>query len=103
MTKTTISATTPHATKDYDTNPSGIVIGLTVSMSWQLALVVLIPIVGGHMLDNHLHPKATPTYTLLGLLVAIVGMIIVIRRTLQELNKYMAKSVGTDVGDSHDQ
>ena len=108
MTKTPASASTPlkgsdvthtRATNDYDANPSGIVVGLTVSMSWQLALVVLIPVVGGHLIDSHLHPNGTPICTLAGLLLAVAGMIMVVRRTLIELNKYMNKSSG----DNHDQ
>ena len=105
MTKTHASATTPskgsaapHAADDYTANPSGIVIGLTVSMSWQLALVVLIPVVGGHLIDAHFFPKSAPYFTLAGLLLAIGGMIVVVRRTLKELNKYMNK----DAGDLHD-
>lgn len=90
-----ISATKAvRAVSEYDANPSGIVVGLTVSMSWQLAIVVLLPVVGGHMLDNHLHPHGTPIYTLIGLLLAIAGMIVVVRRTLVELNKHMQKSIG---------
>ena len=96
MTKTIASAKSPttvnHPVTDSEANPQSIVVGLTLSMSWQLALVVLIPVVGGHILDNHLHPHATPVYTLGGLLLAIGGMIIVVRRTLKELNKYMAKT-----------
>jgi len=99
MTKTQASVHTPHATSDYDANPSGIVVGLTLSMGWQLALTVLIPVVGGHLLDDHLHPKGTPIYTLIGLLLAIAGMIVVVRRTLQQLNEYMAKHLE---GDEHD-
>jgi F0F1-type ATP synthase assembly protein I len=93
MTKTSASAPTA-SHSDYDANPSGIVVGLTVSMSWQLALAVLIPVVGGHLLDDYLHPHATPIYTLIGLLLAIIGMISVVRRTLKELNKYMQQSSG---------
>ncbi len=109
MTKTPASATTlrtpskgpaaPHAASEYDANPSGIVVGLTVSMSWQLALVVLLPIVGGHVLDSHFHPKSLPYFTLSGLVLAIIGMIAVVRQTLKELNKYMNKAEG----DKHDQ
>jgi F0F1-type ATP synthase assembly protein I len=72
-----------------DTNHSSIVIGLTISMAWQLAVVVLVPVFGGHLLDAHLHPNATPIYTLIGLLLAIVGMIVIVRQTLRELNKVM--------------
>lgn len=96
MTKTIASAKSPttalHPVTNAEANPQSIVVGLTLSMGWQLALVVLIPVVGGHILDNRLHPHATPVLTLAGLLLAICGMIIVVRRTLKELNKYMVKT-----------
>lgn len=75
--------------KNYDSNPSGIVVGLTLGMAWQLAVTVLVPVVGGHFIDTRLHPNGAPVFTLGGLTLAIVGMIIVVRRTLKELNKYM--------------
>lgn len=103
MTKTSASANTSpkgstashaHAAGDYASNPSGIVVGLTVSMSWQLALVVLLPLVGGHFIDDRLRPNGTPIFTLTGLLLAIAGMVMVVRRTVKELNKYMSKVPG---------
>jgi F0F1-type ATP synthase assembly protein I len=72
----------------YATNPSGIVVGLTVNMGWQLAIVVLLPLFGGHVLDDHLN--TSPWLTLTGLIIAMVAMILVVRRTLQELNEYTA-------------
>ncbi|MEO7364005.1 MAG: AtpZ/AtpI family protein [Candidatus Saccharimonadales bacterium] len=81
----------PQHVTDEQANPSGIMVGLTMSMAWQLALTVLIPVVGGHLLDARLHPDATPIFTLIGLLLAIIGMIVVIRRTLASLNEYMAQ------------
>jgi F0F1-type ATP synthase assembly protein I len=62
-------------------------IAATLSMSWQLALVVLIPVVGGFKLDQHL--KTTPALTITGFIVAIVGMAVVVRRALQAVTPAM--------------
>jgi len=56
-------------------------------MSWQLLLVVVLPVVGGHWLDGHF--KATPVWTVIGLVLSIAGMLLVVRRTVQELNAVM--------------
>ncbi len=54
-------------------------------MSWQLAVVVLVPIVGGYKLDLRFH--SSPLWTLIGLALAMIGMILVVRRTLSEFNE----------------
>lgn len=77
---------------DQEARPNSIVMGLTLGMSWQLAVTVLVPVVGGHLLDAKLHPNGLPVYTLAGLLLALAGMIIVVRRTLKALNAYMAQA-----------
>lgn len=51
-----------------------------LGMSWQLAIVVLVPIIGGYKLDVHTH--STPVYTITGFVIAIVGMVIVVWRQL---------------------
>lgn len=48
------------------------VVAMALSMAWQLALVVIVPIVGGYMLDQHYHKS--PILTLAGLVVALVGV-----------------------------
>jgi F0F1-type ATP synthase assembly protein I len=103
MTKTldsTKPAAPSHHVTDAESNPNSTVVGLTISMAWQLALIVLVPVFGGHLLDNHLHPNGAAIYTLIGLAIAIAGMIIVVRNTLKELNKYMAKSFPDKTGDT---
>ena len=70
----------------YSTNPSGIVVGLTLSMSWQLAIVFLVPLVAGHILDDKLN--TSPWLTVTGLGVAMLAMVMVVRRTLAQLNEY---------------
>jgi len=55
-----------------------------IGMSWQLAIVVLVPIVGGYKLDERVH--SSPLWTVVGLALAMVGMIVVVRRALSEFN-----------------
>jgi hypothetical protein len=52
-----------------------------MNMSWQLALVVLVPIIGGFELDNKLN--TLPALTIAGFVVAMVGMGAVVWRQLQ--------------------
>ncbi len=61
-------------------------IASTLSMSWQMALAVLIPIVGGYYLDQHF--KTSPWITLGGALLAIILVVLVIKRTLHQLPDY---------------
>jgi F0F1-type ATP synthase assembly protein I len=56
-----------------------------IGMSWQLAVVVLVPIYGGYRLDMRLH--TSPLWTLVGLALAMIGMILVVRRALTEFNE----------------
>lgn len=60
-----------------------------LSMSWQLAAVVLIPIIGGHELDNHL--KTAPWLLLVGVAIAFTGSIVVIINALKMANQKVSK------------
>jgi F0F1-type ATP synthase assembly protein I len=51
------------------------------NMSWQLAIVVLLPIFVGYKLDQRLH--VLPVFTIIGLVMAMFGTAIVLRRQLQ--------------------
>jgi pheromone shutdown protein TraB len=53
---------------------------LLLNMTWQLAIVVLIPVVGGFELDQHYH--ATPLWIIIGGVVALLGVIAVLRNIL---------------------
>jgi uncharacterized membrane protein YjfL (UPF0719 family) len=55
-----------------------------LSMGWQLAVVVIIPIVGGYYLDQHLHESAI--WEVVGFIVALLGFIVVVRRQLLDFN-----------------
>lgn len=55
---------------------------MALDMTWQLALVVIAPIVGGYVLDQHYH-KA-PWLTLAGFAVAAVGVFAVLSRIVAQ-------------------
>jgi F0F1-type ATP synthase assembly protein I len=52
-----------------------------LNMSWQLAIVVLVPIIGGYKLDILF--GSLPVFTIVGFLIAMVGSGIVMWRQLQ--------------------
>lgn len=58
---------------------------MALDMSWRLAAAVLVPIIGGYELDSRL--GTTPFITVLGFLVAIGGVVIVMRQTVRAANK----------------
>jgi len=62
-----------------------------MSMGWQLAVVVVIPIVGGYYLDQRLDKSAT--WEIVGFVVALLGFIVVVRRQLLDFNE-MTKQEG---------
>lgn len=75
-------------------NPQSVFTGMALDMSWRLALVVLIPIIGGYELDSKL--GTTPLLTILGFLLAMAGSGLVMWRTLQVANdKPVPKPKGT--------
>ena len=67
---------------------SSLFVGMVLSMSWQLAIVVIVPIVGGHVLDQHLH--SSPVFTLVGLVIAMLATCGVLWRTLRSANSKVA-------------
>ncbi len=58
--------------------------GAAANMSWQLAIVVLVPVIGGHELDEAL--SLSPVFTLVGFFVAMAGTAAVVWRQLQRLS-----------------
>jgi F0F1-type ATP synthase assembly protein I len=60
-------------------------VGAAVSMSWQLALVVLIPVVGGFKLDQHF--KTLPLWTIVGFCIAVTGVVLVLRNVLEDFSQ----------------
>lgn len=60
---------------------------ITLTMAIQLAVVFIVPIVLGHLLDNYYN--SLPLYTMIGFGLAIIGMIFVVKHTLNTLNLFM--------------
>lgn len=56
---------------------------MALNMSWQLAIVILVPVVGGYQLDKRLD---TSIYTFVGLFLALIGSGVVMWRTMQIAN-----------------
>jgi F0F1-type ATP synthase assembly protein I len=51
-------------------------------MSWQLAIVVLVPVIGGYELDQAIN--TFPAFLIIGLIIAMFGTAAVLRRQLQK-------------------
>lgn len=62
-------------------NPLASLLSASLNMSWQLAIVVLVPILGGYELDKKLH--TLPFLTIVGFVLAMAGMGFVVWRQLQ--------------------
>jgi dipeptide/tripeptide permease len=58
---------------------------VAINMSWQLAIVVLVPIIGGVQLDKVF--GHTEVYIFIGLAIAVVGSAFVLWRTMQAANR----------------
>jgi F0F1-type ATP synthase assembly protein I len=73
-------------TADQKTNANNLsLLNASLQMSWKLAIVVLIPLIGGVKLDQHLN--TSPWLTILGVLLAIGGVYYVLNRVLAEFNQ----------------
>lgn len=73
--------------KTSGTEAQQFLVGSVVSMGWQLAVVVLLPLIGGNIIDKQ--AGTLPWFTLLGLFIAMAGMIVVVSRSLKDVNKYV--------------
>lgn len=62
-------------------SPRGQFITAVMGMSWQLAVVVLVPILGGYFLDQQF--ATTPLLTMLGFIIAMTGFGLIVWRQLQ--------------------
>lgn len=76
--------TSKDATIKESSNQRNVFVGMALSMSWQLALVVLIPIFAGAKLDKGI--GSGDTYTFIGLGIALIGSIAVMWRAMQTAN-----------------
>lgn len=93
MTKTTAPSTTPSPAveqtqpkidpKKVSAAQNAFFVAL-FNMSWQLAIVVLLPLIGGAQIDKNL--GTSPIFTLLGFAIALGGMTIIVLRQVQSLD-----------------
>lgn len=58
---------------------------MAMDMSWRLAIVVIIPIVAGFKLDERF--DTAPFLTILGFVLAITGIVLVLKRTVEEASR----------------
>jgi F0F1-type ATP synthase assembly protein I len=80
--KQTTAPQTPSPTKKVDQpNHRGEFFAAAANMSWQLAIVVLVPIIGGFELDKKL--GTLPALTIIGFFLAMAGMAAVVWRQMQ--------------------
>lgn len=63
----------------------GLFLNMALNMSWQLAVIVIVPIVGGYELDQHL--KIAPWLTIVGFLLAAGGFVAVLFRVVAVANR----------------
>lgn len=70
-------------------NAKQLFFGSAISMGWRLAVAVLIPIVVGVKLDERFHSE--PSYTLAGLMIAAFASVLIITKTVQEVNRQQAE------------
>lgn len=62
----------------------------SINMGWQLALTILLPVLVGVKLDDHF--DTSPSYTLVALFIAIGGAVLVVSRTVGQVNREQAKT-----------
>jgi F0F1-type ATP synthase assembly protein I len=91
MSKTAAHNTTPQSLGGKGTSTSvdssrqkSQFVSLAVTMGWQLAVVVLIPVIGGAELDKAF--KSSPALLLVGLAIALLGTILVMWRSVKAAN-----------------
>jgi hypothetical protein len=95
MVKSTVASNKAQSTENAKTtskdelkqsaNQRSLFVSMALNMSWQLAVVVLVPILAGVKLDKAL--GSGETYTFVGLGLALVGSIAVMWRAMQTANK----------------
>jgi hypothetical protein len=85
---------TPKATPTHDGGESGfstptkssvsMFLAMALNMSWQLAIVILIPVIAGVQMDKHF--ATSYVYTFVGLGLALIGSGLVMWRTMKIAN-----------------
>ena len=69
-------------------------------MVWQLLVVIVLPLLGGHALDTRL--DTSPIWMGVGMVVALGGMIAVVVQTLRQLNQ-LNGTADTDIDKENQQ
>ncbi|MEJ0073702.1 MAG: AtpZ/AtpI family protein [Candidatus Saccharibacteria bacterium] len=70
---------------DKSLRPRDQFLNMALTMSWQLAIVVLVPVIGGVYLGKAV--GAQVAWTIVGLVLAVLGTGVVLWRTLQTANR----------------
>lgn len=65
-------------------------ISSALTMGWQMAGMVIIPVFIGVRLDDHF--DSAPSYTLVALFLAIAGAVMIVRNTVQQVNRDQAEA-----------
>lgn len=78
------------ATPEQAARERSLFLGAVLHMSWQLALVVLLPIAGGRVLDDRLHQY--PFWTMAGFILAVVAAIVVVWRQAKTVSPSLKSS-----------
>ncbi|HEV2402828.1 MAG TPA: AtpZ/AtpI family protein [Candidatus Saccharimonadales bacterium] len=66
-----------------DATPKSLFFAAVFSMTWQLAIAVVVPIVCGYELDQHFHAGAL--WEIVGFIIAGIGFFAVLRRSLSDI------------------
>jgi len=66
-------------------SPSAVFITMAFDMTWRLAIVILVPVIGGYELDKKLHTN--PVLLIIGFVVAMIGMAVIMWQTMQTANR----------------
>ena len=66
-------------------SPNSMFIGMALDMSWKLAIVVLVPILGGVWCDRHF--STSPVGILVGFALAMIGTGVVLWQAMQTANR----------------
>ncbi len=101
MKQTTAQQSAPSPKRDVQTPKSEVgnarsqttlFVTMALDMSWRLALIVLIPLLGGVALDNKFN--SSPAFTIVGFLLAMAGTAYVLWWASQKANSLTAPKGG---------
>ena len=60
-----------------------------LNMGWQMAFMVIIPVILGVKLDDHFH--TSPSYALAALVLAIGGAVVIVSNTIKQVRREQAE------------